>query len=118
MLPSLAAAAAACALVCVDLPMGASVEGSELFGGRGEGSNIRGRTLDIEVDEVPKEVAAGELADCLVEFAFALAVAAPSFSLADKVRLAEFVCSSEGITCCVFWAMVLKQSKGPANLEP
>lgn len=89
-------------LVDVDLPMGASVEGSELVGGRGEGSDIRGRTLDIAADEVLEEVDAGVVADCLVEFAFALAVAAPSFSLADKVRLAEFVCSSEGITCWFF----------------
>lgn len=106
MLPSLAAAtaAAACVLVFVDLPMETSAGGSELVGGRGEGSETRGRTLDKAADEVdvPGEVDAGVVADCLVEFAFALAVAAPSFSLADKVRLAEFVCSSEGITCWGF----------------
>ena len=93
-------------LVWVDLPMEASVGGSELFGGRGEGSEIRGRRLDKAADEVdvPEEVDAGVVANCLVEFAFALplAVAAPSFSLAEKVRLAEFVCSSEGITCWGF----------------
>lgn len=110
MLPSLAAAAA-CELVVDDLPIEASVGGSGLVGGRGEGSEIRGRTVDNAADglDVPEEVDAGVVADCLVEFAFAPAVAAPSFSLADKVRLAEFVCSSDGITCWGFWAMVLKQ---------
>ena len=92
-------------VVDVDLPMGASMEGSRVVvWGREEESVIRGSTLDkaVEVDEVPAEVDAGVVADCLVEFAFPLAVAAPSFSLADKVRLAEFVCSSEGITCWGF----------------
>ena len=91
---------------------------AELLADFGMGSDILGRTEDMEPEPAAvvedEEVRVGvevefvvevERADCLVE----LAVPAAAPSLADEVRLTEFEWSSEWFTFWDFWAMMPTQ---------